>query len=59
VRYQDRHGQNQERHYSGFVARIVQHEYDHLEGMLFPERLTDPDQLISNADYQRLMAANP
>jgi len=23
----------------GFLARIIQHEYDHLEGILFPERL--------------------
>ena len=52
VRYQDRQGQHQERHYNGFVARIVQHEYDHLEGVLFPERLTDSQQLISNADYE-------
>jgi peptide deformylase len=55
VRYQDRHAQNQKRDYSGFVARIVQHEYDHLDGVLFPERLTDHEQLISHADYQRLM----
>lgn len=23
----------------GFLARIIQHEYDHLDGILFPERL--------------------
>jgi peptide deformylase len=25
----------------GFHARVVQHEYDHLEGILFPQRLRD------------------
>ncbi|WP_020397077.1 peptide deformylase [Thiolinea disciformis] len=35
VRYLNRHGDTQENLYEGFVARIVQHEYDHLEGKLF------------------------
>jgi peptide deformylase len=26
----------------GFHARVVQHECDHLDGVLFPDRLTDP-----------------
>ena len=26
----------------GFHARVVQHECDHLDGMLFPDRLSDP-----------------
>lgn len=26
--------------FEGFKARIVQHEYDHLDGILFPDRLT-------------------
>jgi peptide deformylase len=27
---------------SGFHARVVQHECDHLDGVLFPDRLCDP-----------------
>lgn len=30
-----------ERIISGFEARIIQHESDHLEGILFPSRMTD------------------
>ena len=26
---------------SGFAARVMQHEYDHLEGILYPMRMTD------------------
>jgi len=26
----------------GFKARVVQHECDHLDGVLFPDRLCDP-----------------
>ncbi len=27
---------------AGFPARVVQHEQDHLDGIVFPERLSDP-----------------
>lgn len=31
--------------YDGFVSRIVQHEYDHLEGVLLVDRMTAADRL--------------
>jgi peptide deformylase len=30
-----------EREASGFHARVVQHECDHLDGILYPQRMTD------------------
>ncbi|ABK45980.1 peptide deformylase [Magnetococcus marinus MC-1] len=39
VQFQDRHGQEQVRHFKGFEARVVQHEMDHLEGKLFTDRV--------------------
>jgi peptide deformylase len=27
----------------GYLARVFQHEIDHLDGILYPDRLTDPD----------------
>jgi len=43
IRYQglDRHGDPIDRFVSGFHARVVQHECDHLTGMLFPMRIPD------------------
>ena len=43
IRYRgyDRHGVLFEREASGFHARLVQHECDHLNGILFPMRITD------------------
>lgn len=35
------HGEQIERTAEGFHARIVQHEYDHLIGRLYPSRITD------------------
>lgn len=34
-----------EEKYSGYVARIFQHEIDHLEGIRFPDLIKDPDKL--------------
>ena len=39
VRAQDIDGNPLEFEAADFVARVIQHEYDHLEGILFPERL--------------------
>ncbi|WP_417428400.1 peptide deformylase [Kiloniella sp.] len=44
-----------EREATGFHARVVQHEYDHLNGVLYPERMTDIKSLIfsSEVGYQK------
>ena len=34
-------GTSIERIVEGFHARVVQHEYDHLDGILYPQRMTD------------------
>lgn len=39
VQYLNLQGQSVEIHLEGFPARIVQHEVDHLDGILFTERL--------------------
>jgi peptide deformylase len=43
LRYQgmDQHGNTIDRSVSGFHARVVQHECDHLQGILYPMRITD------------------
>jgi peptide deformylase len=43
LRYQgfDQHGEAIDRTVAGFHARVVQHEVDHLDGILFPQRVRD------------------
>jgi len=36
---------------TGFLARIFQHEYDHLEGILYPDRMAPGETLISLDEY--------
>ncbi len=37
----DQYGKEIEQEVSGFHARVVQHECDHLDGVLYPERIRD------------------
>ncbi|MCC6672839.1 MAG: peptide deformylase [Planctomycetes bacterium] len=43
--WQDVEGRVQEGKASGFVARIIQHEMDHLQGVLFVDRLSPADRI--------------
>jgi len=40
IRYQDVDGNNFEEEYHGKAARVIQHEYDHLYGKMFVDRLS-------------------
>ena len=40
LRYEDENRQLHEEAFSGMAARIIQHEYDHLEGILFTDKLS-------------------
>jgi len=39
IRYYDRDFNQHEEEYSGIAARIIQHEYDHLQGVLFTDKV--------------------
>jgi peptide deformylase len=45
VRAQDRHGKKIKLKLSGWTARIFQHEIDHLNGVLYIDKLTAPENL--------------
>ena len=42
-----------EREAAGFHARVVQHECDHLDGILYPQRMTDPRLLVFLEELQK------
>ncbi len=44
VQYQDAEGKTQISSVRGFLARAVQHEYDHLQGILYVDRLSDRER---------------
>jgi peptide deformylase len=58
IRYRgvDCDGNEIAREVSGFHARIVQHEYDHLDGILYPMRMTDFRNFGFTSELDRLGA---
>ena len=40
IAYMDEQGASHEESFSGLAARVIQHEYDHIEGKLFIDRLS-------------------
>ena len=49
----DRHGREHTMTASGFPARVIQHETDHLDGVLFLDRMSSLDSLTYLAEYDR------
>lgn len=43
-------GNRLEREVDGFHARVVQHECDHLIGLLYPDRMENPAELIAEEE---------
>ncbi len=39
--YQDEESKTHKKKFKGFIATIIQHEYDHLQGILFPKRVLE------------------
>ena len=51
----DPSGNKIEAEYSGFLARVVQHEYDHLEGVLLVDRMSPADKARNKAALAELV----
>jgi len=58
VRYLDRDGVQQEEVRRGLTAGTFQHELDHLDGVLFLDRVTDPATLSTWDQFQRFHRAD-
>lgn len=53
IHYLDRQGAVVEAAFDGFIARTIQHECDHLDGILFPERLPAQTPILTEAEFQQ------
>src|SRR6266849_42555 len=49
----DRHGNRVELIAEGFAARVIQHEFDHLMGKVYLDRMRDLKTLTHLAEFQR------
>ncbi|MBO3458015.1 peptide deformylase [Aetokthonos hydrillicola Thurmond2011] len=55
VEYTDQNGRLQKQEFTDFVARIFQHEHDHLDGIVFLDRLETNLDIITDQEYQKLV----
>lgn len=53
VEYTSRDGQLHRQELTDFVARIFQHEYDHLDGIVFIDRVESTQDLMTEQEYQQ------
>ena len=55
VRAQDRHGKKVKMRLTGWTARIFQHEIDHLNGELYIDKLTAPENFWTEEEFGKMM----
>ncbi|GAB3829287.1 peptide deformylase [Hymenobacter jeollabukensis] len=54
IRYEDENRQVREEGFSGMTARVIQHEYDHLEGVLFTDKISAFKKQIIKSKLARI-----
>ena len=58
IRYFDENWEEHEETFDGVKARIIQHEYDHIEGILFTDHLTPFKRRILKGKLQNISKGN-
>jgi len=56
VSYMTREGEMERRELTDFVARIFQHEFDHLGGKVFLDRVEQISDLVTETEYLKRLA---
>lgn len=57
VRAQDRHGRKLRLKLDDWTARIFQHEIDHLNGILYIDKLTGPENIWTEEEFEKILEA--
>lgn len=58
VNYTNTAGESISQELEGFVARVFQHEYDHLDGVVYLDRVENNRNIISEGEFAKLMASS-
>lgn len=53
LKFMDENGIQTENEYSGFMATIIQHETDHVNGILFTQRVLEQKEKLYRIDYDK------
>jgi peptide deformylase len=55
LKYTDEQGNQHERDFAGLMAHVIQHEVDHLNGILYVDRVRDPMTYMMKSEYIKMM----
>jgi len=55
VEYLTTNGEKKRKSFNCFIARIIQHEADHLQGLVFLDRVKSTKDIISDEEFQKIM----
>jgi peptide deformylase len=58
IQYLDENLQPHDEVYEGYKARVIQHEYDHLDGILFTDRIAGIRKQMIRSKLNRIMSGN-
>lgn len=58
IHYWDENFQEQENEFEGFFARVIQHEFDHLEGKMFIDHLSGIRKQMIKSKLNNIMKGN-
>ncbi len=54
ITYYDENWEFKDEYYDGYAARIIQHEYDHIEGVLFTDHLSSIKKKLISSKLQNI-----
>lgn len=57
VHWLDLDGRERRAEYTGFLATVFQHEFDHLDGHLYVDRMTDTTRLVFESELDAHLAS--
>lgn len=55
IRYKDENFQDHDEKYEGVIARVIQHEYDHIEGIVFVDRISSLKKMLIKGKLNDIM----
>jgi peptide deformylase len=58
IKYTDANGKIKKEKYSNLPARVIQHEYDHLNGILYIDRINTKSDFVTSFEYQKILSRN-
>jgi peptide deformylase len=54
LRWMDEQAQVHEENFDGFLAHVIQHEVDHLNGILFVDKVADTKSYMTFKEYRKM-----